>query len=141
MTRPIHFHTREKHAASSDALMLMIDNLSMILEGGGTIPLGLRTEAIETIRSACKDVERCETSIDDLRKYQSHGIADFTISDHADLILWLTDLSVTLKLQGEEVGAPIIAEYHRNTLTLPNMERGKSLVMALSSCREDMRSY
>lgn len=98
MTRHIDNTTRPKHAATQDALEVMIRDLRTTIHANEPIGTVQRQHAVSVIHTARRDVERCSTPFDDL--VMRHSIADFSWPDHMALIEWLTGMSMDLIKQG-----------------------------------------
>ena len=132
MTRfdPIYRDTKPIHERTQDGLYEVVRRLSDAIEDGGEPDASTTADCIAILSAARQDVERCSDSIEDLVMRQN--IADFRLSRHENLIHWINEVSVALKLLDVE------GVLYR-LLTLDKLEQGKSLTKELDSCRERVR--
>lgn len=127
---PIYRDTKPIHEFTQDGLYEVVRRLTTVLESGGTPDASTTQDCIAILSSARLDVSSCTDFVDDIIKHTS--IADFRISRHHELILWITDVSIALKLQG-------VKDAPNKPLTLDMLARGKSLIADLESCRKRVR--
>lgn len=124
MSRPIDYHSRQKHAVTIDALSRMIADLETTITANEPIGTVQRKEAIITLARAREDLSRCTTLDSEMVKY----IADFETPNHMAMENWINDLSIDLKLYEYE-------HPYRKPMTMERMATGKRLVFELTTCR------
>lgn len=138
MSRFRDHDSRPRHADTQDALLAMIHRFDEIAEAGGYEHLRdagaapIRLEAINTLASARRELERCTFNPDDLIKH-AHSIAEFRMSSHGNLLMWINDLSIELKLMHG------LVPHRAADITSQQLERGRKLINELDECRQQLR--
>jgi hypothetical protein len=134
-TPPDPYRMRPRHDDAEMALVRMCTEFIVTLEAGETIGKVQRENAIAIIHQHRPELQNCTTRFSDLLKH----IADERMMNHADLVLWMTNLSVDLKfINVDEIPIDI---GHRRPITVERMKEGMKLAMALESCREQTVFY
>ncbi len=128
-----HYDFKPAHPETQDSLFDVTRRLKLALADGGKPDASTRQDCINALSSARRELEQCTESPEIMYLRDIHDIAEMKMSKHSDLILWITEVSIALKLQDIELSEP-----HRQ-LTVAMVERGNRLILDLENCRKRVR--
>jgi len=115
-------HTKGKHEAAQDALAYTLGRMIGIIRAGDKLPAADVEEAIQVVRLARNDIAACSSKFSDMIKC----IVEDRMPNHSELTIWLTNLSVDLKLKRLDL------------IDVARLEEGHRLVNDLDDCRESL---